>query len=481
MQKKKRLKRNYVNLRTLFRDTNTLSNDILNISFMPPVFTAGKNIFKFKPNKNVVSANFPISIEVLDRNGNPIYHESLKEKDNSGLINISVYIYGDVLSGPCSVTILATVLKDRLGNPLTQKNIKLHNYKYTHRLSVDSTKLNDSEIIYSKSPEITVKEKKFSLIEENHPTGKLTIVSGSSNYEVRTDGVVVLTTRDSIFTDDFVNGIVKVSSLPAGFKPSIETGSFSYTGSITEVLGPKQVILSDAIFATSSYGIITRIDTSESQLYVIDYYKKATTRTVTENIKSYAQIDISNLDPLVGNTSRVKVFSKSSNKPNQSFESIYDANVEINNILVDSSSKLLQNPIGIFGGDIDVSTTIVGPSTYWEAIGVNNAPPVALVTSSFGDIETFTAISVSSSGTPPTISGIQEFFIEQKSNYKTTFFKDTIYTLSFDYITSPSITDSRPPKFRVYVSGSAFTGNSSYGKFIGNNPIHDQNQLDLIW
>ena len=279
MQKKKRLKRNYINLRTLFRDTNTLSEDILNISFMPQVFTAGKNIFKFKPNKEIVSTNFPTSIEVLDRNGSPIFHESLVKKDNTGLINVSVYVYNDVPPGPCSVTILATITKDRLDNPLSSRNIRLHNYKYIHRLTVDPSKLNDSEIIYDKEPTITVKEKKFSIIEENHPTGKLTRVSGSANYYVRTDGNPILTSRDSVFTDDYVNGVVTISKLNSGFTPKIETGSFNYTGSIKEVLGPKEIILKDAIFATSSYGIITKIDTVSSQSYVIDYYKKATTRT----------------------------------------------------------------------------------------------------------------------------------------------------------------------------------------------------------
>lgn len=71
------------------------------------------------------------------------------------------FIFTAVFQQTCSVTILATIVKDRLGNPLTNKNIKLHNYKYIHRLNVDSSKLNDSEIIYSKEPIITVKEKNF--------------------------------------------------------------------------------------------------------------------------------------------------------------------------------------------------------------------------------------------------------------------------------------------------------------------------------
>jgi hypothetical protein len=444
---------------------------------MPQVFTAGKNIFKFKPDKNVVSSKFPISIEVLDKNGNPIYHESLKQVDDSGLINVSVYIYNTVPSGPCSVTILATVVKDRLGNPLSDKNIRLHNYKYIHRLSLDTSKLNDSEIIYDNSPKITIKEKKFSIIEENHPTGKLTTVNGYANYSVKTDGTPTLVSRDNAFTSDFVDGIVKFSHLSSGFKPTIETGSFVYSGSIKEVVSPLQINLADAVFATSSNGIITRIDSVENQPYSIEYYKKPTERTITENIKSYAKIDISGLDPLVGNTSRVKVFSKSSNKPNQSFELVYDGNIEINNILADSSSKILQNPLGTFSNDVTVKTigssisSSLNPFDYWIATGSNGAPQVTLVTSSFGDNETFTAISVSSSGTPATITGTQEFFIEQTSSIQIPFYKDAVYSLSFDYVSSPSITDTRTPKFRVFASGSSFTANSRYGKFIGNVPV----------
>ena len=381
MLEKKRLKRNYIDVQTLFRDTNNKSPNILDIKFVPEVFTAGKNIFKLKPNNKIISSNFPIDIEILDKNGEPIYHEILKSKEKTDLINVSVYVYETTPAGQCTITILSTVTTDRTGRRLTRENIKKHNYKYTHTLSVDPKKQNESEIIYSKEPEISIKEKSFSVIEEINAPNKLTTTSGFGNYELREDGTPRLTARNNLFDEDFIDGTIYFGSLSSDYRPSVAIRPFEYTSSIKSVVSPRQVNLKDAVYITGSDGVFRTVSSVTNQPYTIKYYKKPTIRNITQNIKTYAQIDISGLDPEVGNTSRIKVFAKSAVKPNQSYELIYDDVVLKNNRLVDTGSKFIEYPIGIFQKNVTVKSAgtqvtydLDTSSSYWNAISVNGAP-----------------------------------------------------------------------------------------------------------
>ncbi len=284
MLEKKRLKRNYIDVKALFRDNNNKSPNILDIRFIPEVFTAGKNIFKLKPNNKVISNKFPIDIEILDKNGEPIYHEILKSKEKTDLINVSVYVYETVPAGECTITILSTIIQDRTGRPLTRDNIKKHNYKYTHTLSVDPKKQNDSEILYSKPPEISIKEKSFSVIEEINLPTKLSVASGFGNYELKEDGTPRLTARQNLFNTDFVDGKITFGTLGSDYRPNVSIRPFQYTSSISSVVGPRQINLKDPVYITGSDGVNRTISSVTNQPYIIEYYKSPTVRNITQNI-----------------------------------------------------------------------------------------------------------------------------------------------------------------------------------------------------
>ena len=99
MIEKKKFKRDYINTQTRYTETNNNSANILNITFMPELFTAGKNLFRFKPNSMFISKTFPINIEILDLNGNPIYHEVLRKKERDNLSDN--YIRQNLASNLC--------------------------------------------------------------------------------------------------------------------------------------------------------------------------------------------------------------------------------------------------------------------------------------------------------------------------------------------------------------------------------------------
>jgi hypothetical protein len=471
MIEKKKFKRDYINVSTKYRELNNNSTNILNITFMPELFTAGKNLFRFKPNPMFISEKFPINIEVLDKNGKPIYHEVLRKKERDKSINVAVYVYDSVPIGECSITILSTVYRDLNGILLPNNAITKYNYKYIHTLSVDKTKVNDSEIIYKKEPTVTLEEKKFSVIEEKFNTQKPSGSIGFATYSFK-DSVPTLTNFSNDFRKEFEGGKIFFSTLSSTRFPSAPTASFEYSSSIVAVINPNQLILKDPVYFSGTDGTYRPVSSIENQEYNISYNNIADSRTVTQNVKSYAKLDISNLEPEVGNVSRIKVFVKSANRPNQAYE--FDVNN--NNWLVDPDSNLIEDPIGTFTKNVDLnfagvpSISSANAYNYWKPISVNGAPPATIGSSSYQTSDyVFDSISV----VPLTpMSGLQEIILEQTGSAPTQFYKDTVYKVAFDYYNADNILDTREKKIAVYVSGSAFRNNTEYGRYLGKVPTY---------
>ena len=130
--------------------------------------------------------------------------------------------------------------------------------------------------------------------------------------------------------------------------PSAATASFEYSSSIVAVVNPNQLILKDPVYFSGVDGTYRPVSTIANQEYDISYSNLADSRTVTQNVKSYAKLDISNLETEVGNVSNIKVSVKSPNRSAQAYE--FDVNK--NNFLIDPDSNLIENPIGTFSKNI---------------------------------------------------------------------------------------------------------------------------------
>jgi len=483
MIEKKKFKRDYINVSTKYRELNNNSANILNITFMPELFTAGKNLFRFKPNSMFISEKFPINIEILDKNGRPIYHEVLRKKERDKSINVAVYVYDSVTVGECSITLLCSVYRDLNGILLPNNQVQKYNYKYIHTLSVDSTKSNDSIIVYKHEPEITLLEKKFSIVEEKFNNQKPTGSIGYATYSFK-DSVPTLTNFGNDFQKEFEGGNIFFPTLSSTRFPNAATASFEYSSSILSVINSNQLVLKDPVYFRGTDNTYRPVSLAENQQYVINYNNSADSKTVTQNIKSYAKLDISNLEPEVGQISRIKVFTRSANKPNQAYKLVYDGNVNQKNWMVDTSSDLIENPIGIFSKNVGIqiagNTTLssINPYSYWNSVQINGAPIAVISSASYfgsstSSYSTFDYMGESISIVPTVImSGSQEIIIEQTGSAATKFYKDTIYNIVFDYYNTPNRLDTREQKIAVYMSGSAFSNNTEYGRYLGKVPIY---------
>ena len=211
----------------------------------------------------------------------------------------------------------------------------------------------------------------------------------------------------------------------------------------------------------------------ENQIYEATYSAAPISRRLTQNNVSYAQIDVTGLDPSTGNISRVKVFAKSKFKPESDYELIYDDEIAIKNTLVDTGSYVIEYPIGQFDetqtytiASVSGSFT-VNPSSYWE-LSYSNWPFSGSKTVSTSSL--FGGLSVIPQSSIPAMTGSSEIILTQTSSIESTFYRDTDYRVKFDYSVTSHPSESREPKIDVYVIGNAFVEDTSFGKYIGGIP-----------
>jgi len=464
----RRLKRNLIKLNTQYVDLKHNSTDFFNVTFMPEVFTSGKNTFKFKPNYDNISQSHPIIIEVLDSNGNNIFHHITELQDEDGSNIVSVYVYSTTDIGDGTVTFVGTSKVDTSLNKLNRNDIVENNIKYIHKMNVDPFAINDTDISFEKSPEISITEKKFSIVEEKYPPTRSLVYNGTANYSLINGTPKLFSNNNVLFTDDFIGSTITFPYLSSNNSELINqpTASFFFSSSIVSVDNPTTVTLADSLVYYDLDSNRYNVGESYNQPYKIEYLSGVSSKNITQNIKNYVKVNITGLDPATGNVSRVKVFGKSKNEPASDYKLLYDANIETKNILVADNSPIMDFEIGKFETPITLSAAGTTSSiqiasiNYWDSVGLNGANPP--------DKEVFSSSLFTGIQFKPFLiaSSSHEYILQQSTASKTSYYKDTSYILSFDAHRTIS-KDTRDPVLKVYLSGSSFNVDSEYGKFIG--------------
>jgi hypothetical protein len=475
------VKRNLDSINSKYVDIDNKSPLYLNITQIPTVFTAGVNTFKFKPTE-FVSTKEQILIEILDKGQNPILTQILNYKEIDGTRVVSVEINNTIPSGKCTIFFIASILYTKGKVRIPKRFLNQNNYKYIHNITIDNTKENESDIIYTNAPVARMRETIYPIVEEKFTTQKGISITGTGIY-TNIDGRPKLTaTNGNFFPKNVTNGTIVFQQPSDNITPKITYTpiKFFYSSSIARIKTPLEIELSKELFLQGPQGQRTKVSRAYDQTYYIKYNKDASEKNITQNRKTYAVLDIDNLTPTTGDVSRIKVFAKSSSRPKSEYETLYDGEVEPRNVFVDTSPQalLIDNPIGMF--DTDVTVNIFGtnqsaslsPASYWEAVSYNNAPPATPVT--------YSGYSFNSISYVPdyTLSDPQFILLQHKDTYKTIFYKDTEYSLKLDYFIENNQYDYRNPILEVYVSGSAFVNTTSIGKFLGRIS-EDNNQIRL--
>ena len=459
-----------------FEDTSLTSPDYFQISEFPTRLTAGKNLFKLRGNPFNLKVGGALGIEILDYNGNPIYHEVVNYIDEDKSRVIAIYIYENTSPGDCTVTLLAEAALINQQSIPTEWQGK-PNVRWSRTVPVNPNVSNISEIIFETVPEVTVEE--IVGVQLNK------IYSGSVQFPTYTTGQVryysynnqpAIEITNGVFTSDMANGTITVATPTTPTPtPNYVVATTPYVSSIKKILSPTTALLDTEYTVYSSQSISAHTYTEFAYSAFSLAYEATPTYIPTENSQSFAYIQVKGLDPSAGDVSRIKVFTNN-NGTIGSWDLVNDVELEETEIFVANTASLYPDEsIGLF-----TSQSII--STYWSASAYLQgtqtiAPALIWMTASLNN-----AMKISSS---IDLSADNSILIA-KTNNAGYFIENSSYKVTIDALATRTNSD---PVLSVYLSGSAFYADPtdyfnqdfSLGKRIGElRAVGDNQRFDDI-
>jgi hypothetical protein len=423
-----------------FTDTSLTSPDYFQITEFPTRLTAGKNLFKLRGHPTNLRVGGYLNIEVLDYNGDPIYHEVIDYIDEDKSRVIAIYIYEETSPGDCIITLLA----EAVNVPAEWKG--RGNIKWMRSVPVNPNVSNISEIIFETVPELVVNEQIGPHLDR--------IYSGSVQFPTLSTGTVryflyngqpAVELSNGLFTSDMSTGTLTVTTpINPSPTPVYTPSTTTYVSTVKKILSPSLALLDTEYTVYSSQSISSHTYRNfDASAFTLSY--EATPQYIaTENSESFALIQIKNLDPATGDVSRVKVFMNNKGTVG-TWELINDIELDETEIFITSTGSIEPDrSIGIF-----TSQSII--DTYWDAhtyqgFVETTAPTLIYNTASLNaamQIQNATDISAKN-----TVSVAQI-----KSAYQGTFLAGSEYKITFDALgTRTGISN---PKLALYLSGSA--------------------------
>jgi hypothetical protein len=454
-----------------FTDTSLTSPDYFQITEFPNRLTAGKNLFKLRGHPNNLRVGGYLNIEVLDYNGDPIYHEVINYIDEDKSRVIAIYIYSETSPGDCTITLLA----EAENAPQEWKGRA--NIKWMRTVPVNPNVSNVSEVIFETVPDLVVSEQVGAQLDR--------IYSGSIQFPTYTLGTVryfsynnqpAIEISNGLFTNDMSTGTITVTTpVNPTPTPTFSTSTTAYISTIKKILSPTLALLDTEYTVYSSQSISSHTYREFENSTFSLTYEATPDYVATQNSQSFALIQIKNLEPATGDVSRVKVFMNNKGTVG-TWEMINDVELAETEIFVTNTASLVPDTsIGSFVTQSTIDTywdahTYQGftettpPTLIWTTSSLNNAMRIQNAT----DISAKNAVSVA----------------QIKSAFAGTFIKGSEYKLTFDALGTRY--NSNNPVVSFYMSGSAFNFDTTdyfnselpvkLGKRIGDITVLTDNQ-----
>ena len=424
-----------------FTDTSLTSPDYFQISEFPNKLTAGKNLFKLRGHPTNLKVGGYLNIEVLDYNGDPIYHQIVDYIDEDKSRVVAIYIYEDTSPGDCVVTLTAEAVN------VPQEWQGRANIKWNRQVPVNPNVSNDSEIIFEKLPTVTITEQVGTQLDRTFPGGTQfpTYSTGTVKYYLYNNQPAIELTGGS-FTSDMSTGTITVAT-PVNALPTATyiPSTTAYSSTIKKILSPSLALLDSAYTVYSSQSISSHTYSSFDASTFSLPYEATPIYTPTENSESFALIQIEGLQPATGDVSRIKTFMNNNGQVG-TWELINDIELTETEIFVANTASLYPDTsIGLF-----TSQSII--NTYWEAHTYQGrtettAPTLTYTTSSISNA--MSIVSATDITAPNAVHVVQI-----KDAFKGIFIKDASYKITLDALGIKSGTQDA--KLSVYLSGSAF-------------------------
>jgi len=429
-----------------FEDTSLTSPDYFQITEFPTRLTAGKNLFKFQGNPTNLKIGSLLGIEILDYNGDPIYHEVVDYLDQDKSRVISIYVYDTTSPGDCTVIITGeAVTVDGQQVPADWQNTT--NVRWTRSCPVNPVIANESEIIFESLPTVLVSEQIGVQLDRVYPNNTQfpTYNTGTITYFSYNEQPAISITGGQ-FDADMTGGTITVSN-PINPRPTATypISTTAYVSKISKVLSPSLALLETEYTAFSSQSVyIHTYDSFDASTFSIEY-EATPTYVPTENSQSFALIQIENLQPATGDIARIKVFTNNKGTVG-TWELVNDFELEDTEIFISSTSSLFPDQsIGIF-----TSQSVI--DTYWQAHTYQNGSEITPTTLQWITSSLSNAMLISSSIDITAPNSVQVAQIS--SSYQGIFLKDSSYKISLDAL--GTINSAATAKISIYLSGSSF-------------------------
>ena len=455
-----------------FEDTSLTSPDYFQISEFPTRLTAGKNLFKLRGNPQNLKVGGVLGIEILDYNGDPIYHEVANYIDEDKSRVIAIYIYEDTSPGDCAITLLSeAVTIDNQVAPTEWQGKP--NIRWTRSVSVNPNVSNISEIIFETEPELVVEEIVGIQLNRTYSAGQFpTYTTGSIRYYLYNNQSAI-EINGGQFTSDMATGTITVNTPQnATPTPNYVVATTPYVSTIKKILSPTTALLDTDYTVYSSQSISSHTYNAFGYSAFSLAYEATPTYTPTENSQSFAYIQLKGLDPATGDVSRIKVFTNN-NGTIGSWDLVNDVELEETEIFVTNTASLYPDqPIGIF-------TTQSVINTYWTASAYNgfvaaSGPTLLWTTASLNNaMQISSSLNLDANNSVLVVQSTSSGYFIEKSSYK----------ITIDALATRISTD---PVLSVYLSGSSFYANPTdyfnqefpikFGKRIGELRATGDNQ-----
>lgn len=393
LQFKRNTPKDYSNLKVLFEDTSQTSPKFFRVSDVPQVLTKGKNLLRISAHPSNLVPNSQIIVDIKDSNGDPIYFEvpDYLEADKSRVISIWIYHDKDdenTANGDATITIYGISRVDQNGKPVPSQYRGKHNVKWSTTVNVDRDRENISPVIFKSDNLPTVSISESIEAYQNLPTAgselnlTTSVGSGAKYFYKGTTPIVQVSNIGGIgefpgFNHEMIGYSLQLGNFTSPATPittiSNPTNITSYTSSIVSLIDNTTVILETPFTTTfDNRDNLTHTFTSIESADVSVSYFQTSSNIVTENQRSYANLTISNVNPISGYPNKLRILIKSDGLPGD-YELLNEVTVPFSSSLsvkIPIPSEHLEDPKRIkvqylnSAGEISRTETITEPYNF---------------------------------------------------------------------------------------------------------------------
>ena len=505
----------------LITDDAVWSN-YFNVSDVPDILTSGKNMFKLEGNTELLKKNSVIEVEILDRWGKPVFHTVNDYLDEHKRRMVTIWVKpSEVSAGPAFITIVGTAKRRPGGRPLKDNWLNRPNVRWRKKIFIDPTAKNNTPIIYPNgsgiyqtgnqgNPRIAINEIERGQVSNSYvtPSASNTLSIGQVSYWLqsnpggRGNEAIIRFDFEGYPTNSYTSESYKLTSEMVGSNITIQPGNDAlftgselptsppaYTTTITDVINSTTAVVSPRYQINTKFVPEPITSRDQPTLYPLPYWKVMDVpyfgplhsqsnsvipsytmsyvqtpiayETVSENKTSYANVVIGNLDPLCGDVSVVKTYTRLSGTSTWQLQG--EDNIETKEMFFDSSNIFDRQPMGKFTTQsiVDNYWTAEWSSShrvsYPDGLGYNQNTPVP--TMSVDDLEQMDALYIEM---PEGQNFISESFLRVSCKKEVPMYAETEYLLSFRISAKSMAYTKSGGRFQNTGSGNVYSGSGEY-------------------